>query len=471
MLAEANRCIGYPYVWGGGHGTLGVPSGGPPPGFDCSGYVSAILGAGGYLTSPQTTQSLESQSSLASGAGLVTVWDAYDEHVIINVAGQWFASRSPSEGGPQKISAAQGAATIAQMGMDPYHPANMTGSAQSTAGGSSAGTSSTVTLAQLWTDNGGPQNQARTAAAVAMAESGGNTQAVDHDSDGSTDYGLWQINSVHGYDSARLLSDPDYNAKAAVSVYSGSGWGAWTTYTSGAYMKYMGVNGPRIAASIGGTPAAPITRPGGSAAADTGASVDALFTDYGTQTDAANATGNPATMASGPVGDPTTTFASDHGPLNYLFGGGKGSLYNNLEQNRKTIADAIKSPLDFLKWIGWIFHPNNVLRAIEFLAGLGIMFLGLSNIMKQSTGTGPVGAVAASPVGKVVNRTVEMTPQGRAIKSVRLGRQTEKAVRRRDTHNANYRKGRTQAAAKANRPKRQSRRSLRQQNKADPIPF
>jgi hypothetical protein len=77
------------------------------------------------------------------------------------------------------------------------------------------------------------------AAAIAMAESSGNTQAVDHDSNGSTDYGLWQINSVHGYDPARLLNDPNYNAKAALAVYQSSGWGAWTTYTSGAYLKYL----------------------------------------------------------------------------------------------------------------------------------------------------------------------------------------------------------------------------------------
>src|SRR4051812_48178503 len=36
-----------------------------------------------------------------------------------------------------------------------------------------------------------------TAIAVALAESGGNDQAMHKNSNGSTDFGLWQINSVH----------------------------------------------------------------------------------------------------------------------------------------------------------------------------------------------------------------------------------------------------------------------------------
>ena len=44
---EAAQSIGaknYPYSWGGGHGPAGVP-GGSPPGYDCSGAVSAVIAA------------------------------------------------------------------------------------------------------------------------------------------------------------------------------------------------------------------------------------------------------------------------------------------------------------------------------------------------------------------------------------------------------------------------------------------
>ncbi len=53
MTDEANSLLGKPYVWGGGHSGWG-----PQAGYDCSGFVSAVLHAGGYLSSPQDTQTL-----------------------------------------------------------------------------------------------------------------------------------------------------------------------------------------------------------------------------------------------------------------------------------------------------------------------------------------------------------------------------------------------------------------------------
>ncbi len=47
MVQEANSLVGKPYVWGGGHNGWG-----PQTGYDCSGFVSAVLHAGGYLSSP-----------------------------------------------------------------------------------------------------------------------------------------------------------------------------------------------------------------------------------------------------------------------------------------------------------------------------------------------------------------------------------------------------------------------------------
>lgn len=77
------------------------------------------------------------------------------------------------------------------------------------------------------------------AAAVAMAESGGNAFAVG---DGGTSFGLWQVHSPSHpeFDASRLL-DSNYNAHAALLISkSGADWSAWTTYRTGAYKQFMG---------------------------------------------------------------------------------------------------------------------------------------------------------------------------------------------------------------------------------------
>ena len=105
----------------------------------------------------------------------------------------------------------------------------------------SAKTSKTnVGLEDLWKKAGGPVNVAKIMAAIALAESGGRVGAVGGpNSNGTHDYGLWQINSVHHYDRHRLLTDPAYNAQAAVAIYHSQGLQAWSTYTSGAYRSHL----------------------------------------------------------------------------------------------------------------------------------------------------------------------------------------------------------------------------------------
>jgi hypothetical protein len=84
---------------------------------------------------------------------------------------------------------------------------------------------------------GGPATSAAIAAAVATAESGGNSTATNYDSNGSVDRGLWQINSIHG---AQSTFDVMGNARAAVAISNkGTNWQPWTTYTSGAYLQYL----------------------------------------------------------------------------------------------------------------------------------------------------------------------------------------------------------------------------------------
>jgi hypothetical protein len=88
-------------------------------------------------------------------------------------------------------------------------------------------------LEQIWTNNGGSSVFAPIAAAIAMAESGGNSDAIGHNSNGSVDQGLWQINSSNG---ALSTTDINGNARAAIQMSNdGTNWRPWcTAYSDGA---------------------------------------------------------------------------------------------------------------------------------------------------------------------------------------------------------------------------------------------
>jgi hypothetical protein len=116
-----------------------------------------------------------------------------------------------------------------------------------------SGTLTEGELESLWVAAGGPASDENLAAAIAEAESGGNVNATNHNTDGSTDRGAWQINSVHGEQSTY---DPLANAQAAVAISNhGSDFGPWVTYKSGAYRKYLGGSNPSA-----NTPSTPTTQ-------------------------------------------------------------------------------------------------------------------------------------------------------------------------------------------------------------------
>lgn len=126
-------------------------------------------------------------------------------------------------------------------------------------------------LEGIWNQAGGNPQQASMAAAIAMAESGGNSAAYDNDSNGSVDRGLWQINSVHG---SQSTFDVMGNARAAVAISNnGTNWSPWVTYQTGAYLKYMQSN---VAADLN----APIN--GTNAASGTGSSTQASLVSCNT---------------------------------------------------------------------------------------------------------------------------------------------------------------------------------------------
>lgn len=128
MTSMANSLLGKPYVYGGGHSGWGSQSG-----YDCSGFVSAVLHAGGYLSSPQDTVTLPDQPGIEQGPGqYVTIYDrplsGENGHVIIDINGQFYESGGEAGawgggGGVEKIGRPSDAylATFS----DVLHPAGL----------------------------------------------------------------------------------------------------------------------------------------------------------------------------------------------------------------------------------------------------------------------------------------------------------------------------------------------------------
>jgi hypothetical protein len=105
-------------------------------------------------------------------------------------------------------------------------------------------------LVRLALDSGFNRNQAPIMAAIALAESGGRTEAHNPNrSTGDNSYGLWQINMIDnlgverrrqfGLKSDEQLKDPATNVRAAKRVFESQGLGAWSVYRSGAYRQYL----------------------------------------------------------------------------------------------------------------------------------------------------------------------------------------------------------------------------------------
>lgn len=98
--------------------------------------------------------------------------------------------------------------------------------------------------------------------AIAMAESNGGNPRAHNPIPPDDSYGLWQINMIGKYGPARrkqfgitsndALYNPSINAKAAAIILKEQGVKAWSTYTNGAYKKYLpktDANGKAINAS------------------------------------------------------------------------------------------------------------------------------------------------------------------------------------------------------------------------------
>lgn len=99
----------------------------------------------------------------------------------------------------------------------------------------------------------------QTMTAIAMAESGGRTDAINRaNRNGTFDSGLFQINSVHGYNPTQLIEDPVYNIQAAVKIFGSQGFNAWSVYKTGRYKQFMGQTAGLKAASPSKAPRAAV---------------------------------------------------------------------------------------------------------------------------------------------------------------------------------------------------------------------
>lgn len=110
---------------------------------------------------------------------------------------------------------------------------------------------SNADIQHLWMANGGAPNLAPIMAAIAIAESGGRTDAHNGNAaTGDDSYGLWQINYFGSLrasraqrygDPAALVADPNRQAKAAIDLAgpTGAGLQNWSTYKSGAFRPFV----------------------------------------------------------------------------------------------------------------------------------------------------------------------------------------------------------------------------------------
>ena len=104
-----------------------------------------------------------------------------------------------------------------------------------------AATLSYADLEGLWIKAGGAKNLAPLMAAIALAESSGRPDALNpNDNNGTqSSFGLWQLSNGTHQPPSPNWADPLENAKLAVAKYKSQGIGAWGTYTSGVYKRFL----------------------------------------------------------------------------------------------------------------------------------------------------------------------------------------------------------------------------------------
>lgn len=241
------------------------------------------------------------------------------------------------------------------------------------------------TIAQIeniWVANGGSRSTAAMAAAVAMAESGGSSTATNHNSNGSTDRGLWQINSTN----AGSSTDVATNAKAAIRMSNnGSNWRPWcTAYSDGA----CGTQGGTYQGS--GSPYQKFLTAARNAVSAITGKAPAGSTSGSTRTGSSGTSGTGGTGTTGTPAQATLTAAQQQNQqaasCDCLWKIGLGPL-----------SGCVFTKCQARSWIGAAFIATG---AIWTIAGLFLL-------IKATTG--------ANPLGKVGQMAADMTAAGVSV--------------------------------------------------------
>jgi len=191
---------------------------------------------------------------LAAAAGVPARVQTDERIPVLNPAAQLNPVDTSATGDTSGDSSTTTTSTSTASTFDPSAGTSAAGTDPTvTVPGASAGSLTPTQIAGLLLGAGCPSAQVATYTAIALYESGGgNPLAVNHaNTDGSTDYGLFQINSSH----SDLLGagdkfDPAANTVMAKTISSNwtnppnpppgaNGQTPWSSYNSGVYSKYL----------------------------------------------------------------------------------------------------------------------------------------------------------------------------------------------------------------------------------------
>lgn len=173
--------------------------------------------------------------------------------------------------------------------------------------------------------------QAAIGAAIAMAESGGNTQAVCLNCAGvqENSQGAWQINlNAHPGISSACAQDLTCSAAAVKGISNNfSNWNPWTTFTGGAFKSHLSA-----------------------AAAAAGVTVDQVLQHLGLSSTTTTTTTTTTASDVVPLGPPTSVFGSWFAGL----GGALGGAISKATDVPTAIQDAVNRAGQLLTMIGLI---------------------------------------------------------------------------------------------------------------------